>query len=167
MRQLLATICFTLIGILLIAGCTHNPFAPKLGDGQTGLWSDQSSVGGLLTNFVNSYVYRDSTRYSDCLSESFIFVYYDPDNGRFEQWYRITDLQTTGALLRSYEDIRLTLGSLPQELLNFKGADTVVSFQVSFNLELGGQLPVYGIARFETRKESDGKFRFTSWHDDF
>ena len=152
---------------LLFTGCTHNPFAPKLGNGQSGLWSDQKTIGGLLTNFVNSYVYRDSTRYADCLSESFLFMYYDPDNGRFDQWYRQTDLQTTGALLRTYEDIRLTFGNLPPELTNFNKPDTVVSFQVSFNLELGGQLPVFGFAMFDARQESDGKFRLVEWRDDF
>ncbi|MDK9699779.1 MAG: hypothetical protein OEM52_06525 [bacterium] len=157
-----------LLGILFaLTGCEHNLFAPQRGDEQSGLWNEQASVGGLLANFTNSYLYRDSSRYADCISESFLFTYYDPDRGRYDQWYRITDLTATGALFRTYDDIRLTFGTLSSEVSSLNQSDTLISFQVSFNLELGDQLPIFGYARFETRKETDGKFRFVSWRDDF
>ena len=152
---------------IAISGCTGNPFAPPLGDSAAGLWNDQHSVGGLLSNFVNSYLYRDSLRYSDCLAESFLFIYYDPESGRFDQWYRLTDLRTTGALFRTFDDIRLAFATVPSDVANFNLPDSVLSFQVAFNLEIGGQLPIFGYARFESRREDDGKFRLISWRDDF
>lgn len=157
---------FSILSILF-SSCSENPFFPHLTNKNSTIWTNQSNVNELLTNFTNSYIYRDSLRYSDCISENFVFLYYNPDDGRFDQWYRRTDLETTGALFRNYSMIRLTFGTISDHIRFFSDRDSLLPFQISFNLEIGELLPIFGYARFEVKKEEDGKFRILTWRDDF
>ncbi|MCX7835249.1 MAG: hypothetical protein N2450_04170 [bacterium] len=165
MKFLLGTLIL-LLTIPFVTSCNRNPFFPRLTDYVSSVWTPQTTVGELLTNFTNSYIYRDSLRYADCISENFVFLYFDADDGRFNQWYRRTDLEATGALFRTYSQIRLTFGSIPDTIRNFSYPDSLLSFQVFFNLEIGEFLPIFGYAYFEVLKESDGKFRIQTWRDD-
>lgn len=151
---------------ILLAGC-FNPFSPVEGTIGSGGWSDQTTVGGLLHNFAQSYDYRDSLRYADCLSESFVFHYFDVEAGRFDSWFRHTDLQSTGGLFRIYDRIDLEWNSIPVGVEGFNLPDSVASFIVRYNLTLGQEAPLMGYAHFEAKREEDGKFRVLTWWDDF
>jgi len=154
-----------LLGLLAV-GC-RNPFAPELGISASSLWTDQSTVGGLLQNFRNAYNYADSLHYADCLSDDFTFFYYDPDENRFDQWYRETDLSTTGRLFRHFQSIRLTWGSVSDYIENFSREDSLLDFQVPFNLTLDDLAPLYGFAHFTVYRPSGGRFQILVWRDDF
>lgn len=153
-------------GVLILTGC-RNPFAPLSGNIQAQMWSDQRDVGGLLHNFALAYDYRDSLRYADCLAEGFVFEFYDVDNGRFDRWFRITDLKTTGALFRHWKTIDLEWVMVPEEVRRFNYPDSTLNFIVHFNLTLGIEPPLLGFARFGVRMFPDGRFRILSWRDDF
>lgn len=144
-----------------------NPFAPVEGDAGERTWSDQISAGGLLHNFALSYNYRDSLRYADCLSESFVFHYYDVDKGHFDSWFRNTDLEATGGMFRAYNRIDLEWNMVPESVEAFQIPDSTLQFVVRFNLSLGDEVPLMGYARFSVRKEVDGIFRMLVWRDDF
>lgn len=149
---------------LSLVGCL-NPFAPVEGKAGTRSWSDQRSVGGLLHNFELAYDYRDSLHYADCLDPSFVFNYYDVEAGRFDSWYRDTDLKATGGLFRNYRRVDLEWNMIPDWVVGFREPDT--SFSVRFNLTLDDDAPLMGFARFAVRMGEDGKFRVVSWRDDF
>lgn len=155
-----------LITLLLISSCL-NPFAPVSGDAGKQTWSDQATIGGLLTNFALAYDYRDSLKYADCLAESFIFHYYDVENGRFDRWYRETDLKATGGLFRNFSRIDLEWNMIPDAVEDFDQPDTLMDFIVRFNLTLDEDAPVMGYARFSVRKGDDDRFRVEQWRDDF
>ena len=151
---------------LIYTGCL-NPFAPVEGEIGARTWSDQETVDGLLHNFALAYDYQDSLRYADCLAETFIFHYYDVVNGRFDHWYRETDLKTTGGLFRAYENIDLEWNLVPDTVYTFNLPDETLDFIVRFNLTLGTEVPLMGYANFSVRMSNDGRFRFLSWRDDF
>lgn len=155
-----------LISIIILTGCL-NPFAPVEGSVGERSWSDQRTVGGLLRNFELAYDYRDSLRYADCLAESFIFYYYNTQNGHFESWFRETDLKATGGMFRGFDRIDLEWNLIPEEVENFTKPDSTIDFIVRFNLELGNEAPLMGFARFSVRSGPDGRFRFLVWYDDF
>lgn len=165
-RQLV--VILSILMSFLVAGCL-NPFAPIEGDvGQTP-WSNQQSVRGLLENFALSYDYCDSLRYARCLDESFVFHYYDVENGHFDRWYRETDLKTTGGLFRAFDRINL-VWNIPETVDNFDNADRVsdsLAFPIRFNLTLGDEIPLMGYAWFTAFMGSDSLFRFLEWRDDF
>ncbi|MFC2150555.1 hypothetical protein ACFLQV_03525 [Calditrichota bacterium] len=149
-----------------IGGCV-NPFAPPLGSVGSRIWSDQSTAGELLENFELSYDYQDSIRYADCLDESFIFQYYDEENGRSDHWFLDTDLKATGGLFNSFDRIDLEWVQVPEEVVQFDYPDSTLSFITRFHLTLAEEAPILGFARFEVRQNDDGKFRVISWRDDF
>ena len=149
-----------------VIGCL-NPFGPVEGDAGERTWTDQATVGELLHNFALSYDYRDSLRYADCLSESFVFHYYDVDNGRFDRWFRDDDLKATGGLFRHFERINLEWNLISEEVERFDIPDSTLQFIVRFNLTIDEEAPLMGYARFSTRMEDDGRFRVLIWRDDF
>jgi len=152
---------------LFAAGGCLNPFAPIEGEVGGRIWSDQNTVGGLLQNFALAYDYRDSLRYADCLSEAFVFQYYDVVDGRFDRWFRETDLKATGGMFRAYQNIDLEWNMVPDYVDTFSVADETLDFIVRFNLTLGGEVPLMGYAKFSTRMDEDGRFRILTWRDDF
>ncbi|NQU04523.1 MAG: hypothetical protein HQ568_00410 [Calditrichaeota bacterium] len=153
----------------ITAGCL-NPFAPVEGDVGETVWSDQTTVRGLLDNFALSYDYRDSLRYSDCLDESFVFRYYDAENGYYDSWFRETDLKTTGGMFRAFDRINLEWNMIPDTVDNYDQAEQKpgsLEFIVRFNLSLGNEAPLMGYAVFTTSMGVDSRFRIIEWRDDF
>jgi len=142
-----------------------NPFAPVEGEVGMATWQSQTTISGLLCNFKLAYNYRDSLRYADCLAESFVFHYYDVKNGRFERWFRETDLKATGGLFRNFNQINLEWNHIPVWVESFERPDT--TFNVRFNLTISEEIPLMGYARFSVRKEKDDKYRVLVWRDDF
>ncbi|MBC8465976.1 hypothetical protein H8D57_03025 [bacterium] len=157
---------FFLLAPFWLAGCL-NPFAPAEGDIGSSVWSDQKTIGGLLRNFALAYNYKDSLRYADCLSDGFMFKFYDQNNEREDRWFREIDLKTTGAMFRSFDPINLEWNLIPEWVEDFGGADTTVDFVVKFNLSLGEDLLLMGYAGFSVRKEEQTKFKLLLWQDDF
>jgi len=144
-----------------------NPFAPVEGEIGERSWRDQVTIGELLHNFAMSYDYRDSLRYADCLSESFVFNYFDIENGRSDRWFRDTDLRATGAIFRIFTHINLEWSQVPSQVVNFGQSDTTIQFRVRFNLSLDEEVLIFGYARFTTRREGEGRFLILNWQDDF
>ncbi|MFH1862223.1 MAG: hypothetical protein ABH878_05360 [bacterium] len=160
---------FTLVLTLLYFGC-RNPFAPVVGDPSASLWTDQQTVGELLSNFRNSYNLQDSLRYVDCLADNFVFLYYDIENARDDQWGRYTDLKATGGLFRNFDEVLLTWYAIPSYVAEFSKPDSSLEFDISFNLSLYGyggasSYDLYGFARFTVRKESGDRFQIVTWKD--
>ena len=154
--------------VIFLSGCL-NPFAPTLGDPAESLWTDQQTVGDLLSNFRNAYNLQDSLRYSNCLADNFIFYYYDVENSREDQWGRDTDLKATGGLFRNFDDVALVWYAVAPAISEFSTADSSLEFDVSFSLSLYGDnssaYDLYGFARFKVLMESGEQFRIIWWKD--
>ena len=165
-RHIMVGIGISGVAAVIIVGCV-NPFAPELGNPSASLWTEQLTVGGLMQNFRNAYNYADSLHYADCLANDFTFFYFDLDENRFDQWYRDTDLTTTGGLFRHFQSIQLVWGSLPSEIEDFAQEDSLLEFQVPFNLTLDDLSPLYGFAHFSVYRPVGGRFQILVWRDDF
>lgn len=152
--------------ILVLTGCV-NPFAPEEGGVSGDLWDPQTDVGGMLRNFQTAYALGDSLRYADLIAEEFVFQFFDANNNRYDQWFRDTELRTTGALLRSFDRIDLRWGPVPAVVDTFSRPDTTVEFTVTFTLSAGDLPPITGFARFQVRAGSDDRFRLVQWRDDY
>ena len=144
-----------------------NPFAPEEGGVAGDLWDPQTSIGGLLRNFQSSYTLRDSLRYADLLADEFVFEFFDVNEERYDQWYRDTELRTTGALMRSFDRLDLRWGPVSEELEQFAQPDTTVEFTINFTLSAGDFSPIAGFARFQVRAGEDSRFRIVQWRDDY
>ncbi len=163
---LLMFVVALLFALAIFSGCL-NPFAPEEAGLSSDIWDTQNTVGGLLRNFRTSYTLKDSLRYADLIADEFVFEYFDPNLGRYDQWYRDTELRTTGGLMRYVDHLDLRWGPLPADLDTFSRADTTVEFTVNFSLTAGDVAAVSGFARFQARAGHDGRFRLVLWRDDF
>src|SRR5512137_2603943 len=116
--------------LLLFCGCT-NPFAPALRSGSTSsLWTDASTVGGMIENFKLSYELGDSLQYADLLDEQFQFQYYNTELQRTDGWYRDTDLRATARMFRSFHDVSLIWGGLTAADEAISTPDSLVEIRV-------------------------------------
>ena len=162
---------FFLAAVLLLSLRCVNPFAPRLTD--TLESSDlvimpQRSPEEVLQNFKVAYTFRDSLLYSDLLDSSFLFVYFDPDegtSGQFMSWDREVDLKTTGRLFRHFQIVELIWNAT---IYGYEYAETG-ELSKGFNLTLVGAETDYklmGRAVFSFRKCHDDKWRITRWKDE-
>ncbi len=161
-------ICF-IIGYsftLICTGCL-NPFAPELRGPTGSLWSDASTIGGLLENFKTAYELGDSLQYAECLDERFQFQYFDEELNRTESWYRETDLRATARLFRSFRHINLIWGQAPLGIEEIATPDSLVEFRIPFQLFLDEISPLIGWAHFVVNKPVGERFRIVLWQDDF
>ena len=167
-RIQVAGLAGSLIAALLVAlaGC-GNPFAPALRGSTTSLWTDASTVGGLLENFVTAYQLGDSLQYAALLDDQFQFRYYDVDLQRSEGWYRETELRTTARMFRTFENLSLIWGGLDSTALANAAADTPVEIRVHYTLVLDDISPLLGFARFTLYKPAGGRFRIVLWEDEY
>ncbi len=166
-----------LVGFMAVVGWSClNPFAPTLDKSNLAadLITDQSSPEEVLTNFKYAYIFRDSLLYADLLDSSFVFQYFDPDQGAsgiFVSWTRETDLKATGRLLRTFDAVNLEwLNTInPDTLRNDTGTIESISFSRSFQLNLassGFQFSVSGFALFTFRQsKADDRWRIVLWVD--
>jgi len=150
----------------MLVSCV-NPFAPQEGGVAGDLWDPQVTVGGMLRNFQTAYTLRDSLRYADLIADEFVFEFFDVNEERYDQWFRDTELRTTGALLRSFDRLDLRWGPISDALDQFSQPDTTVEFTINFTLAAGDISPIAGFARFQSRAGSDDRFRIVQWRDDY
>ena len=151
---------------LLSASCS-NPFAPALRGEAESVWTDASSIGGLLQNFATAYELRDSLRYAELLDESFQFRYYDVELSRYDGWFRETDLLITSRLFHTYQNISL-IWSIPDSTVEDSSiSNTPIEFIVHYQLMLEDLAPLQGFARFTAIKPEGERFRILLWQDEF
>ena len=159
------------IGVVFIMSGCFNPYAPELTDMlETSdlIVTSQKSPEEVLQNFKVAYTFRDSLLYSDVIDTSFLFVYFNPNegsSGRFVSWGREEDLTTTGRHLRHFQVIDLVWNATLYEIQ----AEDTGELSKGFNLTLVGDdidYQVSGRAVFSFRKCQDEKWRITRWKDE-
>jgi hypothetical protein len=151
---------------LLLGGCA-NPFAPSLSGSTSSLWTDASTVGGLLKNFATAYQLGDSLQYADLLDEEFQFQYYDFELQRTDGWYRDTDLRATARMFRGFHNVSLIWDGLTAADQAIAAPDSMIEIRVQYQLMLDELSPLIGFARFTLLKPEGGKFRILIWQDEF
>ncbi|MFQ6617860.1 MAG: hypothetical protein ACE5QV_04145, partial [Fidelibacterota bacterium] len=160
-----------------------NPFAPQEGivdETSTIILTKQHTPEDVLLNFRYSYIYRDSLIYSRLIDTSFVFIYFDPDegtSGRFMSWGRDLELRTTSRLFKAFDNLNLVWNSTVNSLY-FSEVDTIpspsffddaVQAQVSksFELTVGSEIKIVGNAVFSFKRYPPSKvWKITKWRDE-
>jgi hypothetical protein len=163
--QVIFPLSLLLIGLLIVS-CV-NPLAPSLRGTTESLWSDASTVGGMLQNFQTSYQLGDSLQYAGLLDEQFQFQYYDPTLQRTEGWYRDTDLRATARMFRSFHNVSLIWGGVSDSVAAISEPDTPFEIRIQYQLLLDELSPLIGFARFTVIKPQGERFRILLWQDEF
>lgn len=157
---------------LLLLGCV-NPFAPRLDKSKSSadIITQQKAPEEVLQNFKYAYTFKDSLLYADLLDSSFVFEYFDPDqgpSGEFVSWTREVDLRTTGRLLRAFDVIDLVWADSSVSYSLIEG-DQALLYR-DFNLKLSNfdfKFSIIGYAVLSMRRNPhDDKWRITHWVDE-
>jgi len=154
MYRILQYSLFIIILSLIIFSC--NPFSPEYDnwEGQI-LAGDNSSIDGLMKNFVYAYTYKDSFLYETLLDSSFIFKYYNSEIP--ETWNRDEDLRITNKMFRNMNTLNLVFNSeFPDS--NCSVYNDSITIITSFNLSLTSGMIVNeftGFSKFSFRKNYD------------
>jgi hypothetical protein len=159
----------------IVAGCTlalllgscANPFAPALRGEAESIWTESSTIGEMLQNFVTAYELRDSLRYAELLDESFQFRFFDVELDRYDGWFRETDLHSTSRLFHAYPNISLIWSGVSASTEALATPDSLIDFRVHYQLILENFTPLLGFARFTVIKPEGDRFRILLWQDEF
>ncbi|MFO7811159.1 MAG: hypothetical protein R6V47_07295 [Candidatus Delongbacteria bacterium] len=91
---------------------------------------DNSTIEGLMKNFVYAYTFKDSFMYEDILDKDFIFEY--DNEGVYESWTKNEDVRVTKRMFRNFDKIDLVFNSVFPE--NTSQPDTTIftSFRIDF-----------------------------------
>lgn len=159
----------------VFSSACFNPFAPELDErtDPSNVITEQQTPDEVLQNFRYAYTFKDSILYSNVLDESFVFEYFDTNlepSGGFRTWGRDVDLQTTGSLFRSFDDIELTWFTTYRDTTFSPDEIVDIRHFVGFNLNLFGpdlNFFITGRAVFTFKpSEDDDKWRITGWKDE-
>ncbi|MBN1969483.1 MAG: hypothetical protein JXR48_06740 [Candidatus Delongbacteria bacterium] len=151
--------------ILGIISC--NPFSPTESDlGEYLEISDNSTIAGLMSNFVYSYTFKDSFLYETILDSNFMFKY--NNDGIYETWNKDEDLRITKRLFRNLTSLNLIYNNSfvePSE----ESLDTTIIATFLLTINYGSFEDVFsGHAKYQFLKKNEkGKnvWKISYWED--
>jgi hypothetical protein len=156
---------FLFIFLIMLSAC--NIFSPeydKFENLQPG--GDNSTIDGLMKNFVYTYTFKDSFLYEEILDDEFIFEY--DNEGVYESWTKDEDIRITKRMFRNFKKIDLVFNTIFPP--NTSQADTTVyaSFRIGFYS--GDEvIDLSGYSKFVFRKITDDeekvKYTIKYWGD--
>ena len=155
--------------LLTIVLSSCNPFAPSQYDGQdeTVVIGDQTEVEGVFQNWRYSYIFTDTTVYSNLLAEDFSFVYRNYDLGIDNSWGRDVDLRTTRTLFDSTESIDLIWNEIIYEIGDSLSKNLLRSFNLQLVFSADDIARINGRANIQlVRENTDEEWRIEVWRDE-
>ncbi len=111
---------------------------------------DNSTIEGLMNNFVYSYAFKDSFLYSELLHDDFIFEY---DNGGvIESWSKDEDIRITNRMFRNFNKIDVIFNTLFPQTISSSDTTVFTSFRIDFHTS-SEIISLTGFSRFIFSKE--------------
>lgn len=156
-----------LLAIIIIAGC--NPFAPSKYNGEEGnlVLGDQKTVEGLFQNWRYSYIFADTSVYSNLLNSDFTFIYRNYELGVDNSWGKDIDLRTTRTLFDSTESIDLIWNEIIFEIGDSLSKNILRSFNLQLSFRADDITRINGRANIQlVRSSPDDVWRIQQWRDE-
>ena len=152
-KKILSYSIVTIIVFSLLFLSSCNPFSPEYEKFEHSIsLGDNSSIDGLMKNFVYAYTYKDSFLYETLLDSSFTFKYYNSEIP--ETWNRDEDLRITNKMFRNMNTINLFFNSQFPDSNCSEYRDSI-TITTSFQLALSSGMVVdefTGFSKFSFRK---------------
>ena len=153
--------------VFVLSSC-ENIFAPKIDNTTSGqIITDQKTIDGLFQNFKFSYTFKDTSVYSDLLTDDFTFTYRDYEHGYDVSWDKPTEMKTTSGLFQNAQKLEIIWNNVVVQL----GDTLTQSIKRSFNLVItfnpSDIVRLNGFADFTViRATTNDKWRFYRWKDE-
>ena len=160
--KILKTIIFLLPAVII----SCNIFSPEYEKFENlSSLGDNSTIDGLMKNFVYSYSFNDSFLYEEILDENFIFEY--DNEGVYESWRKDEDVRITKRMFRSFKKIDLVFNTIFPESTSESDTTVFTSFRIDFH---SGQeiISLTGFSEFNYKKNNDNdgiRYSIQKWRD--
>ena len=158
---------FCLSIIVTIQSC-DNLFSPKLDTSTSSeIITDQKTIDGLFKNFKYSYTFKDTSVYSELLTDDFVFTYRDYVLGYDVSWDKHTEIRTTNGLFQNAQKLEVVWNNIITEF----GDSLNVSLRRSFNLAItfnpSDIIRLNGFADMTLIRNTSGdKWKIRKWRDE-
>lgn len=147
-----------------------NPFAPRLDlndFGSSSILSDQKTVEGLLHNFRQSYLFKDTTVYGKLFSPDFIFIFRDYEKNTDVFWSRDEEMRTTYGLFQNSQRFDLTWNQTISSHEDSLLMQLTKSFNLTVTFNPNDVVRINGYANFTLARNSmDGEWHILRWRDE-
>lgn len=166
-KNIIGKISFFVFALLFFYSC-DNIFAPKIDNTPThSIITDQTTIEGLFQNFKYSYTFKDTSVYSNLLTDDFIFTYRNYVSGYDESWDKPTEVLTTTRLFNNSQKCEVVWNNI----INQYGDSIQYFVKRSFNLAItfnpSDIIRINGFADMTlTKSTSDNKWRLKKWRDE-
>jgi hypothetical protein len=161
-------IFFFLTAVIISLYSCDNIFSPKLDTStSTEIITDQKTIDGLFQNFKYSYTFKDTSVYSELLTDDFVFTYRDYVLGYDVSWDKPTDIRTTNGLFQNAQKLEVVWNNIVTQF----GDSVNISLRRSFNLAItfnpSDIIRLNGFADMTLiRNTPDDKWKIRKWRDE-
>lgn len=157
---------------LLLAGLTffscQNIFAPKIDTtNTTNIITDQKTIDGLFQNFRYAYSFKDTTVYSQLLSDDFVFTYRDYSSGYDVSWDKYTEMRTTSGLFQNTQKLEIIWNNIVYQDGDSLNTNVRRSLNLTITFNPNNVERLNGFADMNLVREStDAKWKIKKWRDE-
>jgi hypothetical protein len=170
MNTLIKSISFLIVIILfssLFYSC-ENIFSPKLDNTKpSSVLTDQKTIEGLYQNFKYSYTFKDTSVYSELLTDDFIFTYRDYSSGFDVSWDKMTDMRTTSGLFLNTQKLEVIWNNIVYQSGDSINYRVRRSFNLTITFNPSDILHLYGFVDMVMKRlTANDKWKIYSWRDE-
>lgn len=153
---------------LLIFSSCDNIFAPKLDNSSSNpIITDQKTIDGVFQNFKYSYTFKDTSVYSNLLTDDFIFTYRDYALGYDISWDKPTEMRTTNGLFQNTQKLEIIWNNIVLQTGDSLHLNIKRSFNLTITFNPSNVVRLNGFADMSLIKNSnDLKWRIYKWKDE-
>lgn len=159
---------FLLILFAFTSTTCINPFAPGW-DEETdkSICPNLNEIDGVLCNFRNAYLFKDTTIYGTLISPNFNFIYRDYDRGVDVLWGRDDEMRTTYGLFQSATALSLIWNNEVSSSGDSVRQTIVRSFNLTITFNPGDIVRIDGYANLTFERESFlSPWKIVRWRDE-
>jgi hypothetical protein len=159
---------FLLLLLPVVFYSCENIFSPKLDDTTpTSIITDQKTVEGLFQNFKYSYTFKDTSVYSNLLTDDFIFIYRDYNSGFDISWDKTTEMRTTSGLFNNSQKLELIWNNIIFQSGDSLQQNLKRSFNLTITFNPSDIVRLNGFADMTLRRISpEDVWRISKWRDE-
>jgi hypothetical protein len=153
---------------LLIFSSCENIFAPKIDNTTSApIISDQTTVDGVFQNFKYSYTFKDTSVYSNLLTDDFVFTYRDYSLGYDVSWDKPTEIRTTNGLFQNSQKLEIIWNNIVLQVGDSLHLNIKRSFNLTITFNPSDVMRLNGFADMNLIKSPvDSKWRIYKWKDE-
>lgn len=156
-----------IILVSIFSSC-DNIFSPRLDDSPTtSILSDQTTIDGVFQNFKYAYTFKDTSVYSNLLTDDFVFTYRDYEQGFDISWDKPTEMKTTAGLFRNAQKLEVIWNNITVQTGDTINMNIKRSFNLTITFNPSNVIRLYGFADMNLlRSPADSKWRIKKWRDE-